>query len=104
MKIKTKLLTTIAFVVLIPLIALALFSTNLIDEGIGGQAQTKIIGDLGAAHEIYSGMEDKLQMVAYSIASNGAVYNEIGTLSDNNVSKYIQSVKEKYPFISMIIN
>ena len=99
MKIKTKLLVTIVFVVLIPLIALAFFSTNLIDEGIGGQAQTKIVGDLGAAHEIYSGMEKKLQMAAYFVANKG----DIKTSSASDISKYIQSVKNQYPFISTII-
>ncbi len=98
-KIKTKLLITIVTVVLIPLIALALFSTNLIDEGIGGQAQTKIVGDLGAAHEIYSGMEKKLQMTAYFVANKG----DIQTSSNSSISKYIQSVKSQYPFISTII-
>lgn len=100
MKIKTKLLATIILVVLIPLISLAFFSTNIIDEGIGGQAQTKIIGDLGAAHEIYSGMEEKLQMTAYFVASKRDIYR---AMNSSDISKYIQDVKKQNPFISTII-
>ncbi len=101
LNIRTKLLLIVIFVALIPLVALALFSMNLIDEGISGQAQAKIISDLESAHEIYGIMETKLQMAAYSIASNSAV-GEMGSSSGAGIIKQIQSVKEKYPFISTI--
>ncbi len=103
MKIKNKLLITIIVVVLIPLAALSILSNNLIDEGITGQAQTKVIGDLGAAHEIYKSMEEKLQITAFSIASNGDVTNEIMSSSNANTLRSIQSLKSQYPFISTIV-
>lgn len=103
MKIRTKLLIAIIFIMLIPLVALGIFSINLIDEGIGGQAQTKIIGDLGAAHEIYSGIEKKIQMTAYFVASDESVIQGVKTSSYANIIDYIQSVKSQYPFISTII-
>ncbi len=103
LKIRTKLLVTIIFIILIPLFALGLFSLNLIDEGIGEQAQTKIIGDLGAAHEIYSGVEKKIQMAAYFVANDEGVIHDIETPSNSNILDYIQSVKKQYPFISTII-
>ena len=103
MKIRTKLLVTTIVIMLIPLIALSILSTDLIDEGIGGQAQTKIIGDLGAAHEIYKSMEEKLQIAAFSIASSRDVSDEIATSSNENTLKFIQSLKSQYPFISTIV-
>lgn len=103
LKIRIKLLIAIIFIMLIPLVALGIFSINLIDEGIGGQAQTKIIGDLGAAHEIYSGMEKKIQMTAYFVASDEDVIQGVKTSSYADIIDYIQSVKSRYPFISTII-
>ncbi len=103
LKIRNKLILIIIFVTLIPLAALGILSNNLIDEGITGQAQTKIIGDLGAAHEIYKSMEEKLQITAFSIASNGDVTNEIMSSSNANTLRFIQSLKKEYPFISTIV-
>ncbi len=102
-KIRTRLLITIIAVMLIPLVALSILSNNLIDEGITGQAQTKIIGDLGAAHEIYKSLEEKLEISAYSMASNGDVINDIMGSSNTNILKVIQSQKKQYPFISAIV-
>ncbi len=101
-KVRTKILITIIAVILIPLVALSVLSNNLIDEGIGGQAQTKIVGDLGAAHAIYRNMEEKIQMVAYSIGSSGMSDELIGSSSEDT-SEVIQSFKKTYPFISTII-
>lgn len=103
LKIRMKLLIALIVVMLVPLIALGVFSMNLIDEGIGGQAQTKIIGDLGAAHEIHKVMGEKLQIAAYTTASNGDVNGDIISVSNTNTLKFIQSLKDKYPFISTII-
>ncbi len=102
-KIKIKLLITMVFILLIPLTAITLFSTNLIDKGIGEQAQIKIIGDLGAAHEIYGAMADKLAMNAYFIASREELYRNSDPSSSDNISKYIQSIKKQNPYISTIV-
>ncbi len=103
LKIGNKLLLTIIFVMLIPLVALSIMSNNLIDEGITGQAQTKIIGDLGASHEIYKSMEEKLQITAFSIASNADVAKDVMSSSNSNTLIYIQSLKSQYPIISTIV-
>ncbi|HIH44746.1 MAG TPA: methyl-accepting chemotaxis protein [Candidatus Methanoperedenaceae archaeon] len=97
--IKAKLLITITANVLVILAAAAYLSTNLIDEGIGGQIQTKMIGDLGAARMVYGNMEHKLMLSAYFIASNDELYRD---MDSGNISTYIQSVKKQYPFISTV--
>jgi len=103
MKLQTKLLITIISLMLIPLLALGILSMNLIAEGIGGQAQAKINGDLGGAREVYKGMEDKLQIIAYSLANKGGISHEINNYSHANAISLIQSVKKQYPFVSTII-
>lgn len=103
MKIRTKLLITIVFVTLIPLSALGILSMNLINDGIGGQAQTKIIGDLGAAHEIYNEMEEKLEIAAYTVAGNGDIAVDLEAGSNVKITKSIQSLKNQFPFINTII-
>lgn len=103
MKIRTKLLITIVFVTLIPLLALGTISMNLIDDGIGDQAQTKIIGDLGAAHEIYNEMEEKLEIAAFTVAGNGDIAVDLETGSNLKILKSIQSLKDQFPFINTII-
>lgn len=103
MKLQTKLLITIISLMLIPLLALGILSMNLIAEGIGGQAQAKINGDLGGARAVYQGMEDKLQIIAYSLAAKGGLSHGINNFSHENAISLIQSVKEQYPFISTII-
>jgi hypothetical protein len=84
-------------------LALGILSMNLINDGIGGQAQTKIIVDLGAAHEISNELEEKLEIAAYTVAGNGDISVDLEAGSNVKITKSIQSIKNQFPFINTII-
>lgn len=103
MKLGTKLLVTIISLMLVPLISISILSMNIIDNGIEGQAQLKINGDIGGAHEIFQSMGDKLQIIASSVSEKEKIRNEIYNSSNSKSVELIQSVKKQYPYISSII-
>lgn len=103
MKLRTKLLVTIISLMLVPLISMGILSMNIIENGIEGQAQLKINGDIGGAHEIFQSMEDKLQIIASSLSEKEKIRNEIYNSSNSKSVELIQSVKKQYPYISSII-
>jgi methyl-accepting chemotaxis protein len=103
MKLGTKLLVTIICLMLVPLISIGILSMNIIDNGIEGQAQLKINGDIGGAREIYQGMEDKLRIIASSLSEKERIRTEIYNSSNSKSIELIQSVKKRYPYISSII-
>lgn len=101
MKLGTKLLITIISLIIVPLIALGILSMNLIDNGIEGQAQAMVIGNLGGQRNMYEGMEDKLQIISSSLGSR--IPHDIENNPHENLISMIQSVKKEYPFISSIV-
>lgn len=103
MKLGTKLLVTIISIMLVPLISLGILSMNIIDNGVEGQAQLKINGDIGKAREIFQAMGDKLQIIASSLSDKDRIRNELYDSSHLESIEIIQSVKKKYPYISSII-
>lgn len=103
MEIRSKLLIATVSLVMIPFVVLTVIGMNFVGDGIRGQAQTKIIADLGAVHEIYSDMEEKLALIAYFSASKEEIFHDIENSTNTNILKHIQSIKEKNPFISTII-
>ncbi len=103
MKLRTKLLVTIISLMLLPLISMGILSMNIIENGIEGQAQLKMNGDIGGAREIFQSMEDKLQIIASSLSEKEKIRNEIYNSSNSKSVELIQSVKKQYPYISSII-
>ncbi len=103
MKLGTKLLVTIISLMLVPLISIGILSMNIIDNGVEGQAQLKMNGDIGGAREIFQGMEDKLRIITSSLSEKERIRTEIYNSSNSKSIELIQSVKKKYPYISSII-